>query len=91
MQSFRTLGQPRLGEKYVTSKKERRKKTNNPKNIGHFVPLQGPRQHMHFARTKMLKNMGWDISVFVKLCFSNISAPEYQILVVLCQPPFINY
>ena len=38
MQNFITLGQPLLGEKYV-AQKERRKK-NNPKNSGHFVPLQ---------------------------------------------------
>ena len=44
MQNFITLGEPLLGEKYVAwkRKKERRKK-NNPKNSGHFVPLQRPR------------------------------------------------
>ena len=35
------LGQAFMGEKYVTQKE--RKKKNNPKNIGHFVPLQSPR------------------------------------------------
>ena len=39
MQNFITLGQPLLGEKYVAQKKERKKK-NNPKNSGHFVPQQ---------------------------------------------------
>ena len=40
MQSFRTLGQPLLGEKDV-ARKERKK--NNPKNSGNYVPLQHPR------------------------------------------------
>ena len=38
MQSFITLGQPLLGEKYVEQKTVG--KNNNHKNSGHFVPLQ---------------------------------------------------
>ena len=41
MQNFITLGQPLLGEKYMTQKRKRKK--NNPKNSGHFVPQQHPR------------------------------------------------
>ena len=47
MQNLRTLGHPILGEKYVTRKEETK---NNPKNSGHYVPLQG--QRTHFASTK---------------------------------------
>ena len=42
MQNFITLGLPHPGEKYVA----RKKKKNNPKNRGHFVP-----QRTHSART----------------------------------------
>ena len=49
MQNFTTLGQPILGEKYVT-RKERRKegkkeerKKNNAKNSGHYIPGAMPR------------------------------------------------
>ena len=42
VQNFITLGQPLLGEKYVTQKEKKRKK-NNPKNSGHYVPLNRPR------------------------------------------------
>ena len=45
MQNFRTLGQPLLGEKYVTQKKEEEK--NNPKNSD----LRAQGQCMQFART----------------------------------------
>ena len=41
MQNFITLGQPFLGEKYVTQKEEEKK--NNPKNSGHYIPLRRPR------------------------------------------------
>ena len=37
MQNFRTLGQPLLGEKYVTKKK------NNPKISGHYIPAATPK------------------------------------------------
>jgi hypothetical protein len=38
VQNFKTLGQPLLGEKNVAQKE--RRKENNHKNSGHFVPLQ---------------------------------------------------
>ena len=48
MQNFITLGQPLPGEKYVAEKrKERRRKNNNTKYSGHFVPLQ----HLRAAHT----------------------------------------
>ena len=40
MQNFITLGQPLSGRKVCGTEEERRKKKNNPKNSGHFVPLQ---------------------------------------------------
>ena len=43
MQNFITLGQPLLGEKYVAQKRKKRKKKNNTKYSGHFVPQQRPR------------------------------------------------
>ena len=40
MQNFITPGQTLLGEKYVAEKEEKKRKENNPKNSGHFVPQQ---------------------------------------------------
>ena len=42
MQTFITLRQPLLREKYVAEKRKKKKK-NNTKYSGHFVPQQRPR------------------------------------------------
>ena len=53
MQNFRTLGQALLGEKNVIRKK-RKKKKNNPKNSGHYIPLQ----RLRAAHTLAYKRRG---------------------------------
>ena len=49
MQSFRTIGQPLLGEKFVTRKKERRKII--PKIVDTSFRCIAQGQRTHFART----------------------------------------
>ena len=54
MQNFKTLGQPLLGEKYVTQKEEERKKEEKiiPNIVANTFRCNAHGQRTHFARTK---------------------------------------
>ena len=60
--NFITLGQPLMGEKFVTWKEE---KKNIPPKSGHYVPLQRPRAAAHAFRS--------DQNIRARLCLSIFS------------------
>ena len=62
MQNFITLEQALLWEKYVAQKEKEKKKKNNTKYSGHFVPQQPPRA-VHALRSDQQK----DFCVAVKV------------------------